>query len=159
MKKMILGGAMLALAATAAVAMVPNAGMALAQSLTDAPIDGVVNIPWGDWFYEGASAIITVLGMAIAWGLRHLPARLVALAQTLQVEQLLRNAVEFGINRTAGAVKGQALPVPIANKVLEQALEYAVKYAPGWLLNWVGGEEGVKDKLIARIPVAKEGAI
>lgn len=159
MKKMIFGGAMLALVATAAVAVVLNTGMAHAQIVLDAPIDGVVNIPWGDWFYEGASAIITFLGLAIAWGLRHLPARLVALAQTLQVEQLLRNAVEFGINRTAGAVKGEALSVPVANKVLEQALEYAVKYAPGWLLNWVGGEEGVKDKLIARIPVAKDGAL
>lgn len=159
MKKMIMGGAMLALAATAAVAMVPSAGIALAQNVTDAPIDGVVNIPWGDWFYEGASAIITVLGMAIAWGLRQLPARLVALAQTLMVEQLLKNALEFGINKTKGAVKGETLSVPVANEVLERALEYATKYGAAWVLKWLDGEAGLKDRLIARIPVVKEGAL
>lgn len=155
-----MGGAMLALAATAAVAMVPNAGIALAQSATDAPvvgpIDGVINVPWGLWISQGAETLIWILGVAIAWGMRQLPARVVAFLQTAQVEQLLNRAIDFAVHKTAGAVKGEALSFQVANQVLETALEYVLAYAPAWLIKWLDGSVGIRDRLIARIPVQKD---
>ena len=160
MRKMIMGGAMLALAATAAVAMVPNAGIALAQTAGDAPvvgpIDGVINIPWGLWISQTAETLIWVLGAVIAWGMTKLPARVVAFLQTAQVEQLLNKAIDFAIHKTAGAVKGEALSFQVANQVLETALEYALAYAPAWAIKWLDGNVGIRDRLIARIPVQKD---
>lgn len=150
MKRALFAGALLALSTTAA----------FAQTATTAPvIDGVVSIPWGDWFYNGATTIIAILGAILAWGIRHLPSRFVAIAQTAQVEQLLNKAIDYAINRTAGAVKGRALTLNVANQVLETAIEYAVTYAPAWLIGWVGGQQGLRDKIIARLDVGKDVAL
>jgi hypothetical protein len=149
MKKVLFAGAMLLLAATAAAA----------QTATASPVDTVVSIPWGDWLYEGATTLIAVIGALMAWGMRYLPARLVAFLQTEAIEQLLKNAISYGVNTTAGAAKGKSLNLDVGNEVLERALQYAIDNAPKWLVSWAGGEEGIKGKIIARLDLDEKAAM
>lgn len=122
------------------------------------PVDTIVSIPWGDWLYDSATTLIAIIGAIMAWGIRKLPARLVAIAQTDQVEQLLRNAIGYGVNTTAGAAKGKSLTIDVGNEVLEKALQYAIDNGPRWLISWAGGEEGIKGKIIARLDLDAKAA-
>ncbi len=151
MNRLFFGGAALALAATAAVAQTAAAPAS--------PIDTMLTIPWGDWLYNSATAVIAVLGALITWGLRFLPARILAVVQTAQLDQLLLKAIDYGVNTTKDAAKGKALTVDVANPVLKSALQYAVDNAPGWMISWAGGEEGLRVKIIARLNVDEKAAL
>ncbi len=78
-------------------------------------------------------------------------ANLVAIFGNARVELLLSNAIGYGLNAVAGAVKGKTLDVDVGNQVLAAALQYAVDNAPGWLQSWAGGPEGLAKKIWARL--------
>jgi hypothetical protein len=128
---------------------------ASAQTATDT----LVSIPWGDWLADSASTVVMVIGAVIAWGLRLLPSRLLAVIQTAQLDQLLLKAIDNGINKTAGASKGKEMKVDVANAVLATALQYAIDNAPGWMVAWAGGELALRDKIIARLDVEAAAAL
>lgn len=121
--------------------------------------DGQVSIPWGDWLAASASTLVTLAASALAFALARLPASINAMIKTWRVEQLLERAVAYGINTVAGAAKGHTLSVPVANKVIEQALEYAVENGSDALVKWMGGADAIEKKLIARLDVEKDAAL
>lgn len=151
MNRLIFGGAILALVATSTVAV--------AQTAAPSAVDTVVNIPWGDWLYNGATTFIALLTAAVAWGLRLLPARILAVIQTAQVDQILFKAIDYAINKTAGASKGKTMNIDVGNEVLEKALQFVVDNAPKWLISWSGGEAGIREKIIARLDLDANAAI
>jgi hypothetical protein len=122
-----------------------------------------VSVPWGDWVASilglGSDNLLLLVTAFLAFIVRQLPSRIVAILQTWQVEQVLARAIVAGINRTAGAAQGKALSVEIANKVVAEAVQYVVNNAPAWLVKWVGGAEGIRDKVISRITVVEGGEI
>lgn len=142
----------------ALVALVVSSIAVFAQS-TSTPVDTIVNVPWGDWLFESAQVVIAVLGAVVMWGLRQLPARIVAVIQTGQLDQLLLRAIDFGINKTAGAAKGKTLNVDVGSEVLEQALQYAIDNAPKWMVAWAGGADGLRAKIIARLNLEGKAAV
>lgn len=113
--------------------------------------DGQVAIPWGDLLASSASLLTSLAVAALAAGLAMLPPSINAIIKTWRVEQLLVNAIGYGINAVSGAAKGQVLSVPIGNKVIEQAAEYAVQNGSAALIKWMGGPDAVKKKIISRI--------
>jgi hypothetical protein len=124
----------------------------LAQAGELTPLNPVV-IPYGDWLAAAAGNINTILAALAMWALRKLPAHIVAIIKTAQLDQVLLKAIDFGVNRTAGAAKGRVLTINLANQVLAEAVGYVVDHGPGWLVAWAGGEQGIRDKIIARLDV------
>lgn len=140
-------GACLGLLATAALAQAAPAS------------DTLVHIPIGDWIGQGASILLTLAGAVLAFALAKLPASIVAMIKTAQVDQLLLKAIDYGINAVAGAEKGKTLDIDVGNAVLEKALQYVIDHAPAWLIQWMGGDAMVREKLVARLPLAKGAAV
>lgn len=125
--------------------------------------DTKVSVPWGDWVGQvlglAASIIAVVLGGILTWAARLLPAWLRAFVtkeRTDQVEQLLQHAIDWGLNAVAGAARGQTLEVNVGSQVVAEAAQYAVDHGPEKLVNWMGGAEGIKEKIIARIPLVPD---
>lgn len=124
-----------------------------------ATVSPSITIPWGDW---AASLLMTVAALIvplITWALRFLPAQLQALIRTVQVEQLLGKAVSYGLNATAGAARGKVLTVDVGNQVLAEAVHYAVEHGPDWADDWLGGEAGIRDRIIARLDLDQSAAL
>lgn len=124
------------------------AAPALAQQVAG---DGQVVVPWGDWLAASASTLVTLAASVLAFALARLPASMLAMVKTWQVDQLLERSIGYGINMVAGAAKGQALTVPVANKVIEAAVEYAVTNGSAALIAWMGGKDVIEQKVIARL--------
>ena len=132
---------------------------AIAFSLTRAALaaDGsTVSIPWGQWVSDWVPFIASGLAALVAWGLRQLPANIVAILGNGRVELLLNNAVNYGLNAVAGAAKGKTLDVNVGNQVLSEALNYAIANAPGWLTTWAGGPEGLAKKIWGRLDLVEQ---
>jgi hypothetical protein len=144
---------------TPAIVDVDNAPLAAAEGVVvEAPnadtvvTDTVVTVPYGSWISDAADLLWTVILGAIAWALRQLPGQAADFLKMLRVEQLLARSKEFGVNRTQGAVAGKALSLNVGNEVLAKALQYAIDNGPKWMIEWMGGAAGVRQKLLARIP-------
>lgn len=43
--------------------------------------------------------------------------------------------------------------------MVKEALDYAIRHAPGALVDWAGGSDGIREKIIARITVAQSASI
>lgn len=120
--------------------------------------DGKVVIEYGSWLTKGLDLIVPILMGVIVWLMRKLPASVVAMIEMFRVEQLLKRAIDYGVNATKGAVAGARLDIPVANKVLEAAGDYAVAQAPA-LVEKLGGLEALLQKLLARIEVSSVASI
>lgn len=116
-----------------------------------------VVVDYGDWLDKLLAWVQTAAGVIVAtlvaWAFRALPQSVVSILRTLQIEQVLKRAADYGINITRGAVQGKSLTVDVGNKVVAEALQYAIDNAPRWLIAWAGGPDAIRDKLIARIPM------
>lgn len=126
-----------------------------------AAVDGAttVAVPVGAWTGEVAGFLGPLVLAFIIWLLRQIPGALVQRLRTQQAEQLLAMAVNYGLNAVAGAAKGKVLSVDVGNQVLAQALGYAVDNGPGKLIGWLGGEDGIRDKILARLTLPEDAAI
>jgi hypothetical protein len=121
--------------------------------------DTTVSIPIGSWVDATAPTIAALLLAVITWGFRKLPDAIQGLLRTAQVDQMLQKAIDFGINTVKGATKDRVLDVDVGNAVIAQALDYVVKHCPAWMIEWLGGEKGIRDRIIARLDLdANAGA-
>ncbi len=118
-----------------------------------------VVIPWGDWAAAALMTVSAVVLPVITWGLRLLPEQLQSLVRTAQVEQLLAKAVSYGINATAGAAQGRSLTVDIGSEVARHAVGYTIEQGPRWVEAWLGGQEGIRKRIIARLDVMPTAAL
>lgn len=128
-----------------------------AAAFAQAATDTTVTVPWGDTLAQiltAAQETLTVLLLGVlAAAVAKLPGWAQAIINTWRVDQLLGRAIAFGINTTADAVQGQQLKVEVGNAVVKRAVEYAMVNGPGWLIAWMGGEDKLKMKIMARVGV------
>lgn len=136
--------------------------LALAFAMLAFPVAAqaaTIEVPVGDW----AAAIITfatpLIGAFLIWVLSRFQGPWAQKLRTDAAEQLLANAVAYGLNATAGAVKGKTVSVDVGNQVVAAAADYAVANGPGKLVGWLGGEDGIRDKILARLTVPEDAAI
>lgn len=127
--------------------------------------DGSVSLPWGDLLSEILTGLIILVGTLVAWALRKAPKALVDALDMFagmmgqgRANELLEKAVTYGINTTAGAVKGKTLDFKVSSAVLERAYEYAIRNAPG-LVKSMGGLLRLREKIIARLEVSDDVAL
>ncbi|BAQ49522.1 MULTISPECIES: hypothetical protein [Methylobacterium] len=132
----------------------------VAQPATDT---AVVTIPYGSWLTSAAAGIqeivVSVIMAIIAIACRRLPAAVGAVVRGLLTQQLVERAIAFGMSTVAGAAAGKTLSVPVGNAVLANALSYAVEHAPGWFLKWAGGEQAIRDHIIALLPMDEQASL
>lgn len=145
-------------------APMPELGAEFARPTAFTP-DGQVDVPWGDWLAEILKGLLVFVGGVALWLLRRLPANLVTALDMFagmmgqgRANELLEKAITYGVNTTAGAVKGRTLTVKVGLEVLERALEYAVRHAPN-LVKMLGGVQAVREKIIARLELEETAAL
>lgn len=147
MLKRILGSAAFALAL---LFLAPLAALAADASAN-------VTIPLGQWLQNLATSATDVLAPivlgALFWAIGKVSPAAVALLKTAQVEQLMTRAIGYGVNAVAGAAQGKELTINVVNPVIAEAAQYAIDHGPGWFLDYIGGEDALKAKIFARLPV------
>lgn len=158
-----LGAALMALAFISLAAVAP----AIAQTTTavvaatPAASQNVssIAIPIGQWIGDFATFALPIIAAAVAWALRKLPANLQAILKTMQAEQLIGMAINYGLNAVAGAEKGKVLNVNTGNSVANEALSYVLAHGAGSLIDWLGGEAAVQQKIIARLSLGSDAQV
>ncbi|AWB21259.1 hypothetical protein DA075_10330 [Methylobacterium currus] len=166
-RKLPLAALALACALCLSTPLALSAGPALAQAAATvaqpATDTAVVTIPYGSWLTSAAAGIqeivVSVIMAVIAFACRRLPAAIGAVVRGLLTQQLVERAIAFGMSTVAGAAAGKTLSVPVGNAVLANALNYAVEHAPGWFLKWAGGEQAIRDHIIALLPMDQDASL
>lgn len=120
------------------------------------PTEVVFN--WGDFvaillanLADPTSVAWTAFGIAMTWLVAQLPGPAKWAFNVFKVDQLLAKALVGAINTTKGAVAGKSLDVNVGSEVLAKAIQYAIDNGQKWLIDWMGGANGVEEKLIARM--------
>lgn len=142
----------------------PAAGNEFATPTAYAP-DGQVSLPWGDWLGGVLNYFYAAIVAFVLWLFRKLPKVAVdalnAVAGLMgqdRADKLLERAVAYGINTTAGAVKGKKLDIRTGNEVLERAFEYAIRHARS-LVGTLGGAIQIREKIVARLDLDENAVI
>lgn len=133
--------------------------LAIAQTVAEKTVDTTIEIPIGEWVSAAGTAIGPLIVIVVGWLIRHIPGQFAAVLSTMRVDQLLEKAISYGINATAGATKGKSLSVDVGSEVLENALQYVVDNGPKMLIKWMGGENGIREKIIARLDLDENASV
>lgn len=136
-----------------AVAAIGLAVTAIAQTTGTA-----VEIPIGDWVKEAGGWVGPILGAAVLFLIRKLPPQIASILTTLRVDQLLEKALSFAINKVAGASHDKPMTVDVGNKVLAEALDYAIRHGAPAIIQWMGGADMIREKLLARLKLDASAA-
>lgn len=131
----------------------------LAQTVVTAVPNTTVSIPWGDWLMAARDTVVAVVLALVTYAFRALPSNVAAMLTSARVIQVVEKGIDYGFNSVEGAIKGKRLDVNVGSEVVAQAVQYVVDQAPGWMVSWVGGEEGIRRMVIARLPVAEDAAL
>jgi len=120
--------------------------------------DTTVHLGWGD--------IIGQLGLdLVPWVASLLVAALVGLVakffpvagailtkeRTQAVEQLLERGLGFAASNAQAQLKGKELTVDVKNKLIADAVQYALDHGSRAILDYIGGETALPDKVNARL--------
>ncbi len=145
----------------AAAALALFVGAAYAQTTVPGPTT-VVAVPVGDWVNQivplVGEILVAVISGSIMWALRHLPDAIranISAAQVKQAQDLLVHAADYGLNTIAADVKGKTVSVDLGNAVAAAGVQYVVDHGPADVVNLMGGEEAIKQKIIARLPISE----
>lgn len=115
-----------------------------------------VSFPIGDIMAGLLGYVWVGLAGLVTFGLRKLPPRLYALAMTMQVEQLLKQAIAFGINSVKGATPQGNLDINVVNPVLRIALYYAKQHGGFLVKQFAGSPADLGEKIWARLNLAED---
>ncbi len=146
-----------ALVAAAACLIATSSVAAFAD--TAAAVSNIVTIPYGDYIQAALPFVGWAIGLAATFALRHLPSSLVAVLKTSLAEQMFARAIDFALNAVAGASKGKKLDATIGNAVIAQAVQYILQYGPGFMVKWLGNEQGLRDRIVARLDLQPDVAL
>jgi hypothetical protein len=130
------------------------AALAFAAFSTVAFADSTVSIPVGDWAAGLATALSSLVTIAVPLIITSIVHRYVGAyvsAENIRrLEQLLVPAIQTGLNKTAQGIPHD-VRISVSNPVAAHALEYALTHGPGWLIKWAGGSTMLLEKIEARL--------
>lgn len=153
----------IALASVAFVALVTVAYADTVTVTASAPSPSAIVVPYGDtikWIFDNFDTlIVTVILALVARVVALLPGPIGSLVNTVLTEQVLKRAIDYGINAVEGATTGGQLSIPVASAVLANAVNKTMASAPSWLINWMGGTDGISAKIFARLNLVPEATI
>lgn len=147
---------------TWAVLLVPFAFAQDASGVVVAVEPTAVVFDWGNFLAillanlaDPTSVAWTAFGLAMTWLVAQLPGPAKWAFNVFKVDQLLQKALIAAMNSTKGAVAGKSLDVDVGSEVLAKMLQYAIDNGQKWLIDWMGGVQGVEEKAIARMQLAE----
>jgi hypothetical protein len=153
----------LALAGALALALL-LAGPAFAETAVTTTTT-TVSIPWGDWLVGVINFVLPIMGLVLTamltWAAQFLPATLKAYVNSQRInaaEQLLERGIDFGLNKVEGAAVGKSLDVAVGSQVLATSAQYAIDHGPTKLIAWLGGEDAIREKILARLNLGPEAS-
>ena len=137
--------------------------MLILPALAQTPIpvtvpDTVVTIPYGSWFNIALDYVQVGLVGLVMWALRKLPSRIYAILLTMQAEQLLKQAIAFGLNSIAGATKDKVLSVDLRNQVLKEVVTFVLVHGGKAVVDFMGKPEEIAEKALARLDLPPEAS-
>lgn len=132
------------------IAVLSFGNAAIAQ---EAPQPTYATVPWGQWVMAAAGFVASITLPLITMAARKALGPLSLFVSADAVDRLVQNAVNYALNYVEGAAKGQTLRVELGSQVLAVALTYALDKIPSKLLEWVGGAEGLKEKIFRQLPL------
>jgi len=140
------------LAAAVVLGLILLAAPAMADTGT------TVAVPVGDWLGPIAGFIQPLLGIiltgALTWAATLLPPAIRGYINSQNIaaaEQLLEKAAIYGLNKVTAANAGKTLTIDTRNDALAQAVQYAIDHGPAQLIDWLGGEDAILQKIEARL--------
>lgn len=117
-----------------------------------------VEIRWGDYALELAKFLAGFgsLAFGLVLGLVKNPLIRAAL-QAYFSERKIAELTGRAINAVEGAARGKALEIDVGNAVIAKGLQFAIDELPAHAIKSLGGEEGIRAKLIGALHL-DEGA-
>jgi len=142
----------------AAMAFVAFLSVAPVLALADAAAT-TISVPAGDWIAELAAFAGPLVAALALWMIRKLPAQFASLLMSMRVDQLLNKAIAYAVNSVKDATHDKPLTVDVGNAVLAEAVQYAINHGPTGLINWMGGEAMIREKILARLKLDAQAAV
>jgi hypothetical protein len=143
-----------ALAIVAAI-LVYLVGPSWAQTVAAAPATDTVVVPYGAWLQQvlglARDTALVAVPIILGWASRSLPGYAAFWLKTKIAEQWLARAIIGAHNSVSGAVQGKTLSVDVGNAVLAHAVQDMLDNAPAWLINFLGGVDGIKRAILRRL--------
>lgn len=125
-----------------------------------------ITIPVASWIDQVAVVVRDVgtaaLPLLITFILTLVPAPIRMIAGPFlqkYANGILDRALDYGINAVKGATKDKPLTIPTGNAVIAHASQYLIDHAPGWLTKTLGGEDGIRQKIFARLNLPVDAGI
>lgn len=125
--------------------------------------DTTIVMPVGSWIESLTTAIrdavVSLLGLGLLWASRLLPETIRQYINGQRIkaaEQLIGHAVDAAFNAVRGATKGMKVEVNVGSALVAEGAQYAIDNGPAWLISWLGGVEGIKQRIAARLDLAPE---
>ncbi len=137
----------------AVMALLLLATPALAQDTT-------ISLPYGDVLAAIAGIVgmvlVILIGVALNFLVKFLPPwaqAVITKAQIDKIQALAADAVEYGVQATAGAVKGKELTINVGNELIANAVQNAIDTWEPKLIDALGSD-GVKVEVIKALEKA-----
>lgn len=147
--------------ALASIALIASAQFAFGQeTVQPVVVEGAhgpteVVVPVGNWLtlYAGAirDGIVAAAIPIVLWLIRNLPSNVVAWVTKDRVDQALRMATQFAMDKVVNAFGHTTITVDVRSQIVAEAFNYLVRHTPT-LVDKMGGVDLVREKIEARIP-------
>ncbi len=142
----------------ASLALVAVTVAAFAQDTTTG-----VEVPvkeWIDWLSTLALSILPVLAAWLMWILKKVVGEeLFGFLRMMRVDQLLEKSIGAGIAAVVGAARDKKLDFTTGSKVVDEAVQFVITHGPAKVIDWMGGKEAIRKKIIARLDWDEKVAI
>lgn len=125
-----------------------------------ATASGVASLPYGDWVVALLQVVGPLAILVLTFAVRTVISKLLPIGGAFITDKFVESTVEkwvdYGINATAGAMKGKKLDVDTGSMVLANALNRAADRANASklgenLMKWAGGPEEVANKIFRKL--------
>lgn len=103
---------------------------------------------------KALDAVPAVLGAVVVGLFARFSGPVAAIIKIMRLDQLLVNTIKAEWDKFVDEkqLKGKALTVDLKNELIARIVTEAIRWGPKAIISWAGGEEGLRQKVRARLP-------
>ena len=136
----------------------PAADHSAIQALLAASEPPPVQVEIGNWLSDLLLLLGTTLTAIVSFYVHKVAEKYVGKTASEQLDKYLGMALQFGINATAGAVKGKTYDFQTGSEIVEWMVHYANQTFPGLVAKF-GGEAALRLRAWARVPLDADAVV